>query len=299
MNFKQVIYFLDICASGSYTKAAEKNFTVPSAVKKQIASLEEELNIKLFFKTPKGLILSKEGKVFESFAEDSFKLYAKFNFELDKLKRTDESIRIANDTLFPMPFLPEINEEFARHHPNDSQIRVVMSDYDLFINMLRNHEIDCFLTTKPENYLARSLSFILLVDDRFVCIFEAEGLLPQEVKTEKLAKYDLCFKAASFINSVGYRINKNQKKGLKGQTINSCKEIASILNNNKKAVFITSDVFVPEELAAFHKSYISDVFANVGLLCRREDSQRLRPVANASISILKKHISTRFITRQL
>ncbi|MCM1392337.1 MAG: LysR family transcriptional regulator, partial [Ruminococcus sp.] len=54
--------FLRVADCGSFNKAAEEAYITPTAVIKQINLLENELNVKLFERTHRGLILTKAGK---------------------------------------------------------------------------------------------------------------------------------------------------------------------------------------------------------------------------------------------
>lgn len=54
--------FLRVADAGSFNKAAEESYITPPAVIKQINLLETELDIKLFERTHRGLILTKAGK---------------------------------------------------------------------------------------------------------------------------------------------------------------------------------------------------------------------------------------------
>lgn len=50
------------CArSGSFTQAAQQLFISPTALIKQINQLEDGLGVKLFLRTPKGLVLTEAG----------------------------------------------------------------------------------------------------------------------------------------------------------------------------------------------------------------------------------------------
>ncbi len=55
--------FLAVIDCGSFTKAAEKLFISPTAVMKQMNSLEEHLNLKLIERTPAGVRLTPAGEV--------------------------------------------------------------------------------------------------------------------------------------------------------------------------------------------------------------------------------------------
>ncbi len=58
----QLETFLRVADAGSFNKAAEEVFITPTAVIKQINLLESSLDVKLFERTHRGLILTKAGK---------------------------------------------------------------------------------------------------------------------------------------------------------------------------------------------------------------------------------------------
>lgn len=57
----QLETFLRVADAGSFNKAAQKSYITPTAVIKQINSLEETLGVKLFDRSRRGLILTKAG----------------------------------------------------------------------------------------------------------------------------------------------------------------------------------------------------------------------------------------------
>lgn len=58
----QLETFLCVADAGSFNKAAEKLYISPPAVIKQINLLEDNLNLQLFVRTHRGLILTEAGK---------------------------------------------------------------------------------------------------------------------------------------------------------------------------------------------------------------------------------------------
>lgn len=58
----QLETFLRVADAGSFNKAAEQSYITPTAVIKQINLLEEDLNVKLFERTHRGLKLTKAGR---------------------------------------------------------------------------------------------------------------------------------------------------------------------------------------------------------------------------------------------
>lgn len=58
----QLETFICVADAGSFNKAAEESFITPTAVIKQINLLEDSLDVKLFERTHRGLILTKAGR---------------------------------------------------------------------------------------------------------------------------------------------------------------------------------------------------------------------------------------------
>lgn len=64
MHNPQIETFIAVAESGSFSKAAEKFFISPTAIMKQINSLEDRLGIKLFVRSNHGLTLTEVGESF-------------------------------------------------------------------------------------------------------------------------------------------------------------------------------------------------------------------------------------------
>lgn len=81
----QLTAFVCVADCGSFTKAAEKLFISPTAVMKQLNSLESHLNLKLLDRTPHGVRLTPAGDV----------IYQDAKFLFDYSKRSIENARQA------------------------------------------------------------------------------------------------------------------------------------------------------------------------------------------------------------
>ena len=85
--------FLVVVDSGSFTKAAEKLFVSPTAVMKQMNSLEEHLTFKLIERTPTGIRLTPAGEI----------IYRDAKFIMDCSEKSIASAKAViktNDTIF-------------------------------------------------------------------------------------------------------------------------------------------------------------------------------------------------------
>ena len=99
MNTKQLKSFLIVAQEGSITKAsALLHFSVPS-IKGQIDSLEEELQVKLVFRSKQGITLTEEGAEFLPFVK---KMLRSLDNEIEKIRQMSQEksnvIRIGYNT---------------------------------------------------------------------------------------------------------------------------------------------------------------------------------------------------------
>ena len=105
----QLETFLSVADSGSFNKAAEKLFISPPAVIKQINLLEEKLELQLFIRTHRGLILTKAG---QSLYQDSKYMiqYCKDSVTRAKnaMQEGENLIRIGTSPMTPAQVLVDL-----------------------------------------------------------------------------------------------------------------------------------------------------------------------------------------------
>lgn len=80
--------FLTVADCGSFTKASEQLYISPTAVMKQINTLEKHLDLKLMERTPAGVVLTAAGKI----------IYRDAKFIMDYSQKSIEEARAASHT---------------------------------------------------------------------------------------------------------------------------------------------------------------------------------------------------------
>ena len=116
----QIDTFIKVAESGSFSKAAELLYITPTAVMKQINSLENELSITLFERTNHGLILTQAGG---SFLQDARYLTEYFDRAVEKAKEIEDgesrkTIRIGVSAMTPARFVLDIWSQIQSRIPN-------------------------------------------------------------------------------------------------------------------------------------------------------------------------------------
>lgn len=115
----QLDTFLCVAEAGSFNKAAEKLYISPPAVIKQINLLEENLNLQLFVRTHRGLVLTKAG---QSLYQDTKYIiqYCKDSVTRAKnaMQETENVIRIGTSPMTPAQVLVDLWPKLQAYCPN-------------------------------------------------------------------------------------------------------------------------------------------------------------------------------------
>lgn len=115
----QLDTFLCVAEAGSFNKAAEKLYISPPAVIKQINLLEENLDLQLFVRTHRGLVLTKAG---QSLYQDTKYIiqYCKDSVTRAKnaMQETANVIRIGTSPMTPAQVLVDLWSKLQAYCPN-------------------------------------------------------------------------------------------------------------------------------------------------------------------------------------
>lgn len=110
--------FLQVAELGSFSKAADAGFITPSAVIKQINLLEDELGVRLFERTHRGVKLTKSG---ESLKKDAPKLirlsHEVASRAVSTMNCADHVIRIGTSPMTPAGVLVELWPKLSERVP--------------------------------------------------------------------------------------------------------------------------------------------------------------------------------------
>ena len=86
MTLQQLRYAITVAETGKITEAANKLYISQPSLTNAIHELEKEMNITIFNRTNKGIIVSKEGEIFLGYARQILELVSILE---DRYKRND------------------------------------------------------------------------------------------------------------------------------------------------------------------------------------------------------------------
>ena len=160
MNLKQLEAFVQVAEGKSFSKAAKELFLTQPTISAHIASLERELNARLFVKNTKEVSLSEDGKDLYRYAKQIIDLQKQIEerFETEE-EGSRHCITIAASTIPAQYLLPRVLKRFNEKYP-DEQIKIMESDSSKVVSQIVDHIVDVgFTGTVLEKKHCRYLPF--------------------------------------------------------------------------------------------------------------------------------------------
>lgn len=150
MTFQQLNYLVEISKCGSINKAAQKLFLSQSGISIAIKELEEELNIKFFIRTNRGVTFTPEGKEFLSHAVSL--LESKKRLE----KMYSSSHTQPTSTYFSVssqryPFVQDAFMRFVSKHSDENyRLQLIETSLESVVEDVSDHNADIGIISESE-----------------------------------------------------------------------------------------------------------------------------------------------------
>lgn len=193
MNTNTELYkfFYMVATEKSISKASQKLFVTQPAVSKAIKQLEERTNTSLFFRTAKGVKLTKEGEVLFSFIEKAFNFINLGEKKLEEMKAlTDGEITIGvGDTACKHYLVPHL-KKFHQKYPG-IRIRVTNHTTPIIISMLKKGAVDLGIVNLPCHDNQLNIVQTLQIQDCFIVGEKYSHLAKEAISIHELIKYPM------------------------------------------------------------------------------------------------------------
>src|SRR5947207_4065581 len=135
MDWDKLKVFHAAAEAGSFTHAGEQLGLSQSAVSRQVSALEQELNVSLFHRHARGLILTEQGELLHRTAHDVFmKLEAARAKLTDSRERPNGDLRVTTTPGIGVHWLTPRLGEFIDLYP-DIRITLMTTDEELDLAM--------------------------------------------------------------------------------------------------------------------------------------------------------------------
>ena len=163
MNIKYLMSFLTVADEGSINMAATQLFISPSALMKQINSVEEEVGTELLLRGKKGVELTEAGLLFYHGLKDLLPLYEDL---LKKTKlagqRSARGIVIGSWSVACHCVLPRIINYFQLRHPDVELVFRNIPRIDEMQRALEHRDIDITFSFGGRSRATANLQYVTL-----------------------------------------------------------------------------------------------------------------------------------------
>ena len=135
MNWNKIKIFHAVADAGSFTHAGELLSLSQSAVSRQVAALEEDLNVLLFHRHARGLKLTAQGEtLFRAAREMSARIAMTEALLTEAKEKPSGELTISATVGFGSTWLTPRIGEFLEHYP-DINVHIVVTDRELDLSM--------------------------------------------------------------------------------------------------------------------------------------------------------------------
>lgn len=168
LEIKHLKMIRSIAKTGNMTKAAESLFISQSALSQQLKDIEGRLNVDLFFRTPKKMILTPTGKKLLKTAEQVIETLEDTELEIAKMVSGDSGeFKVGTQCLFCYKWLPRVLAVFQDKFPN---IEFEIGTSVNLIQELETKKYDVIITGAGAN--DDKFTCLPLFQDQMVCIMK-------------------------------------------------------------------------------------------------------------------------------
>ena len=146
MNLKQLEAFVQVAEGGSFSRAAKELYLTQPTISAHIASLEKELNVRLFIRNTKEVSLSEDGKELYKYAKPMMDLEHKIEERFGSGEEPGKHcITIAASTVPAQYLLPAILKRYNEKYPEE-QLKILEMDSAKVVLRVIDHMVDVGLT---------------------------------------------------------------------------------------------------------------------------------------------------------
>ena len=143
MITNDVLLFVTVAETASFQEAARQLSISPSQASKRIASLEEGLGARLFYRSPRSISLTSAGETLLEYYRRICEMVEESRAAIGRLSKPRGRLRFSVPTCLGAVLLPRLHTDFAKRYPeiqldahtSDSCVDIVAGGYDVAIRL--------------------------------------------------------------------------------------------------------------------------------------------------------------------
>lgn len=208
-NISRYNTFVVAAECRSVSEAAKKLYVSQPSVSAELASLESELNVRLFFRSNRGITLTEEGKALYDYIKNAFSFIEKGEEKLREISGLKSgTLRIGASDMTLKFFLLDYITEFRESYP-DVHLTVTNNPTPKTFEALRSGSIDFGVVSEPFS-VSNEEDFVLVpvreINDVFIVkgddpLAEKKAITKKELSAHPIIMLERHTSTRSYISS--------------------------------------------------------------------------------------------------
>lgn len=191
VNLELYKIFYYVADTLSFSKAASKLFISQSAVSQSVKTLENKLNVQLFFRNTKQVKLTNDGEILFRHIEQAYNLIKNGERIMDEINSLEQGeIHIgASDTICKY-YLLKYFKKYHKLYPK-VKIHVTNGTSPKCVELLKQGNVDFIISNLPNGYTDSSMEIkeITPIQDVFIAGMQFNELNNKRISLKDLEKY--------------------------------------------------------------------------------------------------------------
>lgn len=198
ISLLQMKYVMEINKAGSISQAAKNLYMNQPNLSKAIRELEESIGITIFVRTPKGVILSKEGRILVSYIDSIFQKLEDLEEELQDRKAKNASFMISlpratyityafTEFMKEIQSTPEIKINYRETNNAEAVDNILFNGFDMgIIRYTQPYELEFQRSLVRKNLVSREIwesEYLILMSEKHPLAEKGE------IRSEDLKEY--------------------------------------------------------------------------------------------------------------
>lgn len=150
MQIDHILLFNEIAREKSISKVASASHISQPALSQQMQRLEEEVGLRLFARSNRGIELTEAGKIMQKYASQIIHNYENLKEEISNYRNNNRTFRICATRVVANYALPCTFYKVNRKFPNYSFTMTSMHSHEVILNLLENQADLGFIAGKSD-----------------------------------------------------------------------------------------------------------------------------------------------------
>lgn len=177
MNFKSIRYFITLAHCLNFTQAANKHHITQTAISRYIASLEEQVGVKLFDRSSRKVTLTEAGRIYAEGMEKMLKEYDKLLERTKAAGNTYQGHIKIGIGIYEYSNIEHYLSSFLETYP-EVKVDIFQFPYSTLTEQFKNNELDLIisLSMSKDSYKESQLRCVNLFTSENVLVINREKM---------------------------------------------------------------------------------------------------------------------------